>query len=167
MRPSLRRFALTIHITISVSWIGAGFAYLILGIVAVTTQYTQTIRATWSAMELIGWFAIVPLAVGSLLTGLAMSLGSKWGLARHYWTLISFILTVFATIILLFHMRDVSDLATVAQTANSTELVALGGDLAHSSLGLVTVLIIQILNVYKPRGLTRYGWRKQQAHRKQ
>ena len=161
MSPSLRKFVLTVHITVSVGWIGAVVAYLTLGVAAVNSQDTQTVRAAWTAMKLTGWFAIVPLALASLLTGLVMSLGTKWGLFQHYWTLISFLLTVFATVILLLHMPDVSFLAEVAQEAKGARLAALGGDLFHPGLGLVVLLVIQVLNVYKPRGLTRYGWRKQ------
>lgn len=122
-------------------------------------------RAAWTAMELIGWFAIVPLALASLLTGLIMSLGTKWGLFRHYWTLISLVLTVLATSVLLLHMPDVSFLADVAQEAEGARLVGLGGDLFHSGLGLVVLLVIQVLNVYKPPGMTPYGWRKQHEQR--
>lgn len=165
MRPSLRKFALTVHVTFSVGWIGGVFAYLTLGVAAVTSQDTQTVRAAWTAMELTGWFAIVPLALASLLTGLVMSLGTKWGLFRHYWTVISFVLTVLATVILLLHMPDVSFLADIAQEAEGDRLNELGGDLLHPGLGLVVVLVIQVLNVYKPRGLTRYGWRKQHEQR--
>jgi hypothetical protein len=95
------------------------------------------------------------------MTGLIMSLGTKWGLFQHYWTLISFVLTVFATIVLLLHMPDVSYLANVAQEAEGDRLAALGGDLFHPGIGLLVLLVIQALNIYKPRGLTRYGWRKQ------
>jgi hypothetical protein len=165
MRPSLRKFALTTHVTFSVGWIGGVVVYLTLGVAAVTSQDTQTVRAAWTAMELTGWFAIVPMALASLLTGLVMSLGTKWGLFRHYWTLISFVLTVLATVVLLLHMRDVSFLAAVAQEAEGARLEELGGDLLHPGLGLVVLLVIQVLNVYKPRGLTRYGWRKQQEQR--
>ena len=38
----------------------------------------------------------------------------------------------------------------------------LGGELFHAGGGLLVLLVVQVLNVYKPRGLTRYGWRKQQ-----
>ena len=165
MTPQFRKFALTTHVTFSVGWIGAVVAYLTLGVAAVTSQDTQTVRAAWTAMELIGWFALVPLALASLLTGLVMSLGTKWGLFRHYWTLISFVLTVFATVVLLLHMPDVSFLADVAQEAEGARLDGLGGDLFHPGLGLVVLLVIQVLNVYKPRGITPYGWRKQQEER--
>jgi hypothetical protein len=30
----------------------------------------------------------------------------------------------------------------------------------------VVLLLIAVLNVYKPRGMTRYGWRKQQEQRR-
>jgi hypothetical protein len=76
------------------------------------------------------------------------------------------VLTVFATAILLLHMPTVSSLAEVARQADDAALQRLGGDLFHPGLGLVVLLTITVLNVYKPRGLTRYGWRKQQEQRR-
>jgi len=80
MAPGLRKFVLTVHLTSSVGWIGAVVAYLALGVSAVTSQDAQTVRAAWIAMEVTGWFVIVPLALAALLTGLVMSLGTPWGL---------------------------------------------------------------------------------------
>ncbi len=37
--------------------------------------------------------------------------------------------------------------------------------LLHSVLALLLLLVITILAVYKPRGMTPYGWRKQQEER--
>ncbi len=123
-------------------------------------------RAAWIAMELTGWFVIVPLALAALLTGLVMSLGTPWGLFRHYWVLITFVLTILSTVVLLLHMPTVSAMADVARETDSANLSGLGGDLLHPGLGLVVLLVIQVLNVYKPRGLTPYGWRKQQEERR-
>ena len=112
-----------------------------------------------------GWYVIVPLALAALLTGLVMALGTPWGLFRHYWVLITFVLTVFATVILLLHMPTVSSLADVAREADGATLGGLGGDLLHAGGGLLVLLVITVLNVYKPRGLTPYGWRKQHERR--
>ncbi len=161
MPPRVRKFALAAHLIFSVGWIGAVVAYLVLGISTLTRQDAQTVRAAWIAMELTGWFAIVPLAVASLLTGLVMSLGTAWGLFRHYWVLITLVLTLFSTAILLLHMPTVSSLADMARQADGAHLVGMGGDLFHAVGGLLVLLVITVLNVYKPRGLTRYGWRKQ------
>ena len=165
MTPGLRKFALTVHLTFSVGWIGAVVAYLALGVSAVTSQDMQTVRGAWIAMELTGWFAIVPLALASLLTGLVMSLGTPWGLVRHYWVLITLALTILCTVILLLHMPTVSHLAGMARQADGAQLRELGGDLLHPGIGLLVLLVITVLNVYKPRGMTPYGWRKQQEER--
>ena len=92
-----------------------------------------------------------------------MSLGTRWGLFRHYWTLISLLLAVFATIVLLLETRTISSLVARATdpTTSSDELRALGSTLVHSIGGTVVLLVNMWLNVYKPRGMTRYGWRKQ------
>ena len=162
MTPGVRKLVLSAHLTFSVGWIGAVIAYLALGVAAVTTTDKQTIRAAWTAMELTGWYVIVPLALASLITGVVMALATKWGLFRHYWVVISFVLTLFATAVLLLHMQTVSSTAEVAQQVDGAALEALGGDLAHPGIGLVVLLVIQVLNLYKPQGMTRYGWRKQQ-----
>lgn len=164
MNPGLRKFTLSVHLTFSVGWIGAVFVYLALGVAALTSPQVQTVRAAWTAMELTGWYVIVPMAIASWLTGIVMALGTKWGLFRHYWVLISFLLTTLAAIVLVLHMPDVSVMAATAQGVEGADLEALGGDLLHPGLGLMVLLLVQILNLYKPQGLTPYGWRKQQQH---
>src|SRR5215204_5467233 len=126
MPPGLRKFALAAHLIVSVGWIGAVIGYLALGVAAVTSQDAQTVRAAWIAMELTGWFAIVPLALAALLTGLVMSLGTPWGLFRHYWVLITLALTMLSTAVLLLHMPDVSAQADLAREADGTGLHGLG-----------------------------------------
>lgn len=169
MSPGLRKVALIVHITSSVGWIGAVVAYLALVVAAMNGQDAQTLRAAWIAMEMIGWFAIVPLSLVSLLTGLVMALGTKWGLFRHYWVLFSLALTTFATVVLLQHMQTVSFFAGVAAEVDSADVgglrSGLQGELLHAGVGLLVLLVIQVLNVYKPRGMTPYGWRKQQEQR--
>jgi hypothetical protein len=79
--------------------------------------------------------------------------------------LISFVLSIFSTAVLLLRMPTVDSMADVGQEAEGARLEALGGDLLHPGIGLVVLLVIQTLNVYKPPGMTRYGWRKQQQQR--
>src|SRR5918997_499176 len=168
MTPRLRKLALASHITLAVGWIGAVAGYIALDITVATSQDAQTLRAAYLAMELIAWYVIVPLALASLLTGLVMSLGTKWGLFRHYWVLISLLLTVIATVVLLVETQTIGYFADSAadQATSNDDLRALGNTLVHSVGGTVVLLVILVLNVYKPRGMTRYGWRKQQRERR-
>ena len=166
MTPRVRKFVLTAHVTCTVGWLGAVLAYLALAVAALTIQDAQTVRAAWIAMELTGWFVIVPLALASLLIGLVQSLGTPWGLFCHYWVLVKFLLTVFATTILLLHMPTVSYFAGVAAETDSASLGGLRGELLHAAGGLLVLLVTTTLSVYKPRGMTRYGRRKQHEQRK-
>lgn len=169
MAPGLRKFALTAHLTSSVGWIGTVAAYLTLDVAVTAGQNPQTLRASYVAMELITSWAIVPLALASLLTGLVVSLGTKWGLFRHYWVVISLLLTIVAVLVLLSETRTIGYLAGVAAdpTTASDDLRALPNTLVHSGGGLLVLLVITVLNVYKPRGMTRYGQRKQRREQEQ
>lgn len=168
MSPALRKFALAVHLTVSVGWIGAVAGYLALDVTVATSQDPQMLRAAWIAMGMIALWIIVPLAVASLLTGLVMALGTKWGLIRHWWVLISFLLTVVATVVLLSETRVISRSAALAadSVTSTAQLVGLPSTLPHSIGGLVVLLVIQVLNVHKPQGMTPYGWRKQQGERR-
>jgi len=163
MTPGLRKFVLTAHITFSVGWLGAVAVFLAHAIAGLTSQDDQIVRAAYLAMNLSVWFVIVPSNAGALVTGLVQSLGTQWGLFKHYWVLVKFLLTVAGTILLLVHTQPIDYIAEVVseRTISSTELVGLRiqlvGDAAAAFLLLLTTTII---SVYKPWGLTSYGVRK-------
>jgi hypothetical protein len=164
MSPGVRRFALTVHVTCSVGWLGAVAGFLALALTGLNSQNGQLVRAAYLGMELTGWFVIVPLSFASLLTGLIQSLGTHWGLFRHYWVLIKLLMASFATALLLVHMRPISHVAGVAArtTLSTTDLHGLRVQLvADAGAAIAALLVTTTLSVYKPRGLTRYGWRKQ------
>ncbi|HLM22691.1 MAG TPA: DUF2269 family protein [Propionibacteriaceae bacterium] len=168
MTPRLRKLVLAVHITLAVGWIGAVAGYITLDVTAATSQDAQTLRAAYLGMELIAWYVIVPLALASLLSGLIMSLGTRRGLFRNYWVLISLLLTIIATVVLLVETQTISYFAEIAAdpTTSNDDLRSLGSTLVHSVGGTVVLLVILVLNVYKPRGMTRYGWRKQDEQRR-
>lgn len=163
MTPALRKFGLTAHVSSSVGWFGSVGAFLALAVSGLTSQDAQLVRAVYLAMNLIGWSVIVPLSLASLVTGVVQSLGTPWGLFRHYWVVIKLLITVFATVLLLIHMQPVGHLARVVATTTlaSGELAGLRIQLvADAGAALVALLVAATLSVYKPRGLTRYGFRK-------
>jgi len=164
MAPALRKLALAIHLSTSVGWIGAVVAYLALDVTVATSGDPSAVRAAWVGMGLIASWALIPLAIASLVTGLIMALGTKWGLFRHWWVLISLGLTVGAAGVLLSESRVIADSAAMAgdPATSATQLLAMPGTLPHSVGGLIVLLAVQVLNVYKPQGLTPYGWRKLQ-----
>ena len=169
MPPRLRKFALTAHVTSSVGWLGAVVVFPALAIVGLTSQDAQTVRGAYLVMEPAAGHVLVPLAVASLLTGLVQSLGTAWGLFRHYWVLFKLLINVFATVVLLIYMETFSIMARMAAdpTLSTADIRALGtSPRFHAIFALVLLLVATVLAVYKPKGMTRYGWRKQQEQRR-
>ena len=164
MGPSLRKLALTVHITSSVGWFGAVAAFLVLAIAGLTSHDLQLVRAAYLAMELVGWFIIVPLSFASLFTGLVQALGTTWGLFRHWWVVIKLVMTILATIVLLVHMQPIGHLADIVAAA-----ALAGGELrglriqliADAGAAVIVLLVATTLSIYKPRGITPYGWRRE------
>lgn len=160
MKPSLRKFLLTAHIVSSVGWLGAVAAFLVLAVAGIFGQDAQRVRSAYLAMELIGWFVIVPCSLAALLTGIVQSLGTKWGLFRHYWILVKFLLTVVSILILFGFTRTLNELGNLAtNTSLSVDRLRLlsQSPVLHSGGGLLVLLVATILSVYKPWGLTNYG----------
>ncbi len=168
LSPPLRKLVLAIHLTCSVGWLGAVVAYLALDLTVATSGDPGLVRASWIAMGMVVSSVIVPLALASVATGLVITLGTKWGLFRHWWVLISFVLTVLATLVLLSEAGLVSSMAALASSPAAPDDQVLGAPptLLHSIGGLVVLVVIQVLNVYKPQGLTPYGRRKQEELRR-
>ena len=166
MRPGVRRAALVGHVTSSVGWLGAVAAFLALAVAALHTADDARMRALYVAMEVLGWAVLVPLAATSLLSGVVQSLGTPWGLFRHWWVIVKLLITVVATGILLAYTSTLSLLADAArERGGSVGLLPSTSPVLHSGAALLVLLAAAALSVYKPRGLTRHGWRVQQAAR--
>ncbi|MFF0450096.1 hypothetical protein ACFYT4_27525 [Streptomyces sp. NPDC004609] len=160
--PALRKLALTAHVTASVGWLGAVAVFLVLTVAGLRGADPGTARAVYPALGLTGRYVVVPLCLASLVTGAVMSLGTPWGLARHYWVLVKLWISVPATVVLLAHMRPVGRLADAAAGG-----AVLGPDLhglrtrlvAQAAAALAVLLAATALSVVKPAGLTRHGQR--------
>jgi len=165
MSSRVRKFALTAHIVSSVGWLGAVAVFLALAIAGLTSEDGGTVRAVYVAMESIGWYVLVPLSLASLITGLIQSLATHWGLFQHYWTVLKLVINLVASIVLLLYMQTLGHLAGVAAetTSSGTDLGGLrsASPVLHAAAALLLLLVAATLSVYKPRGRTRYGWRKQ------
>lgn len=164
LAPVARKILLTLHIAVSVGWMGAAAAYVTLNVPALTEGDEQAVRAAYLMMPIVFVYALVPLAVATVVTGVALALGSKWGLFQHYWVTVSLGVTLFAAAILVLHLPAVNDQAAIAADRHG-DVFALGGDLFHSVGGFVVLSVPLVLNVVKPRGLTRRGWRMQEGRR--
>ena len=161
MGPRLRRAALAAHVTTSVGWFGAVLVFLAVALIGLSARDPLAVRGAYVLMEQASWLVLVPLACASLVTGVVQSLGTSWGLFRHYWVLFKLVLTVLATLVLLAYLPTFELMArTAADPGADLAAVRNASPVLHAGAALLVLLAATVLAVHKPRGLTRYGWRK-------
>lgn len=165
LSPRLRKINLTAHVASSVGWLGAVVGFLVLSVVGLTSQEPQVVRSCYVAMNIVGWSVNVPLSFAALLTGLAQSLGTHWGLFRHYWVLIKLTLTLAATALLLLHQFTAVEEAAHRVSEAGAITVPMVGRLGtqlvvDAGLAILILLVNTVLSVFKPWGRTPYGRRK-------
>lgn len=168
MSPAVRKAALLLHVGASVGWLGAISAFVALVVFAFGSNDTTTVRSCYVAADVITRLAIVPLCFAALLTGLVQSLGTAWGLVRNYWVIAKLLLTLAGTGLLLLHTGPIAHLAEAARDPAFTAEKYRGLQaqlIADGTAAIVLLLITTGLSIYKPTGLTPYGWRMQRQAR--
>ena len=155
-----RRLALTAHVILSVGWIGVEASLLTLAVLALTTGDEATVRAAYRATGLIGGAFIAPASFGSLLTGVLLSVGTRWGLVRYYWVAVKLVIGVVLTIgtnaVLATFLRMAAERAAHLDPLGELGQRVLDGSVVSTSL----LLVATVLSIYKPWGRTRYGMRQ-------
>jgi hypothetical protein len=161
-RPRQRNLLLTLHITVAVAALGVDAALLILGITGLVSSDANVIRASYVTMDLLVPAALLPLALGALLTGILVALRTRWGLVRHYWVLAKLVLTIVAATAATLSLRPALDEA--AATALALPLDELRGAgigpagvavTVAPAVALLILITAVVLAVYKPWGQTR------------
>ncbi|MEU2211136.1 DUF2269 domain-containing protein [Streptomyces hygroscopicus] len=156
-RP-VRRGLLVVHVVVSVGWLGLTLGMLALGITGAVADSAEEAGAVYRSMNVLGDWLLIPLSLLSLTSGIVLSLGTPWGLARHRWVYVKFWLTLITTAATAFALRARIDAAMADVVAGrpvgpTTDLI-----LAPSvSLGIYAFLTAT--SVIKPWGLTARGRR--------
>ncbi|MFG2195587.1 DUF2269 domain-containing protein [Streptomyces sp. NPDC048639] len=163
-RPA-RRALLVVHVGVSVGWLGLTVGLLALGITAAITGSAETAEASYRSMQVFGDWLILPIAVLSLVSGLVLSLGTRWGLARYRWVCTKFWLTLVATAATAFSLRPAIDDAARA-VASAEPVGAAATDLVVApSVATALYVFVTAISVLKPWGLTRRGRRARDTGR--
>ena len=92
--PRWRNMLLTIHIAVAVGVLGTDIVLLTLGITGLASPDPELIRAGYLAMGLLADAVLLPPALAAPITAILLALGTRWGLARHWWVTVKLVLTI-------------------------------------------------------------------------
>jgi hypothetical protein len=104
-----RNLVLTIHIVVSVGLLGDSAGVLAVAIRRALSDDPAVVEASH---DLLGTFALffgIPLSFLALLTGIALGLGTPWGVLRHRWVVGKLLLIVSVIVVGATVLRPVLD----------------------------------------------------------
>jgi hypothetical protein len=166
MRRATRRLMLTLHIAVSVGWLGLDLGMLALGLTGLGSDDPETVRAAYRAMAVLADAVIIPISLLTLLTGVLLGLGTTWGLLRYWWVLVKLGITVGAALASLLALRStIHHAVALLPAAGPVDVGAAAASLvAAPSVALCLYTAATVLSVYKPWG--RRGQRRSAAQRR-
>lgn len=156
-RPT-RRALLVVHVCAAASWLGVTLGLLALALNASTSKSLATTESSVQSMKVFTDWLVLPSALLTFVTGVVLSLGTAWGLARHRWVLTKLLLTAATTTASVFALRPgVNEAAEI--TSGGGSLNAPLDLVMGPAVSLCAYLLMMALSVLKPWGLTRRGRR--------
>ncbi|RKT56718.1 DUF2269 domain-containing protein [Saccharothrix australiensis] len=150
LQPTARKSVLLLHVVSSVGWLGVTVGDLVLAVAAFDRP------ELYRAMALLGDRVVLPMGLVALVSGVVVSVGTRWGLVKYRWVLVKFVLTVIAVVATAFALR--SGLHRAADGAATGDVGGAGVDvLVASCVSLAIYTVNTALSVFKPWGRTRWG----------
>jgi hypothetical protein len=137
----LHKALLATHVLTAVGWFGAAVMVALCGVVGSADGEIALYELIRTSL----WLT-VPLGLGAAVTGVLLSLTTKWGLARYWWVVLKELGTVavIATDVLVVG----PEMAEAVDTSTATALP--GPVFAHC----VVLALATILSIAKPRART-------------
>lgn len=156
---SLRTPLLVAHIASSVGFLGAVAVFFCLAVAGFVASDGRLVNASYAVMPQVTWVVIVPLGAASLAVGVLQSALSPWGLFRHYWVIVKLAMTVVILGVLMVQTPTIDGLgeAGLRSAVADVDWALRFSVLLHSGVGLIALLVVLILSVVKPQGLTGWG----------
>lgn len=157
LRPATRKTALGVHLVTAGAWIGMDVILGVLVFTALSSGDVGTVAAAYQVLPMLFWPLLV-MAVGCLVSGVALGMSSRWGLLRYRWVAVKLALNVLLVVLVLFALAPGLDEAAAAGrrlAAGGAIGVDLGG-LVYPPIVSTTLLVVAtVLSVAKPWGRMR------------
>jgi hypothetical protein len=161
-----RQLLVFAHVALSLGWMGAGAANVVLAMTAGYTATPEVRRVCYHMIERIDAYLVIPGAFGALVSGLVLSAVTPWGLTRYWWVLVKLVLTVAVIVYSTFGVGAWVEQSILATTAADVES-PVAGPLAYGALlNIVAFLLMTWVSVAKPWGTTPWAADRKRAGRR-
>ena len=159
-----RRTVLVLHILCGVGWMGADVLLAILVLTGRLSDDGATVAAAYTAVRLVIPPAVPVLAVGMLLTGVLLGLGTKWGLVQWWWVTVKLAIGVVLTLLVFVALVPGALGIPTGLTGTADQVRAAVGRAGEDLLfppfvSFAALAVALVLSVVKPWKRTRWARR--------
>lgn len=153
-----RKAVLTVHIGSAGVWLGMDLTFGVLLCTAMLTDNRTTAATAYQVLEMVAIYPMLTAGVLTLITGVILGIGSKYGLFRYWWVAVKLAINVLFVGLIIFALgpsvRGVSESGRMLAVDPTT--VVPYEDLLGPLIVAPTLLVIaMVLSVFKPWGRIR------------
>jgi hypothetical protein len=140
--------------------IGSAASVLVLALLAAASDQPAQANIVYASLRTLIHVVVIPLSLTALLSGIAIGVGTHWGVLRHRWVSakLGLVLASMLTGVLVMRpwtteLMDVTSALTLADTSSiRTTQWALAG---AAALNILFATTSSILSIFKPGGRVR------------
>jgi hypothetical protein len=152
LRGRAHQAVLCAHILTSVGWFGIALAVAGAALLASATSDVTLPPVLYRTIQTAPWLS-VPVGLASFATGVALGMGTTFGLVRHWWVVAKIAI---AGAVVVTDAVLVGRVAHDALVSGRAPTPLFGSTIAH----VVMLGVATFLSVFKPRGRTPWGRRR-------
>lgn len=150
-----RQALLTAHIVLSVGLLGDSAGFLAVAIRAASSDDPLAVQESVEVLNMFSLVFGIPLSVGTLLTGVALGVGTRWGVFRYPWVTAKLLLVLSVMLVGSFVIGP------AVKTMLDGTGDATGRLIAAGSYDVLALTVATGLSVFKPGRRFRRAGRTQ------
>lgn len=156
LRRRAHKLTLTAHVATSVGWLGGAYATVVLAITAAVTGDRALQHDSYVLMGVFDYAVVLPLAVASLVTGVLLGLGTKWGVVRYLWVRVKLLATIGVVLAAMALRHGEIVEAIDASERGGQAMAGIGSGMVVSTV-MPTLIItaLTVLSTFKPWGRSK------------
>ncbi|MFL6517274.1 MAG: hypothetical protein ACJ8GL_04280 [Bacillus sp. (in: firmicutes)] len=150
-----KNWLLILHILFAAIMLGNMVVFLIFSITAAASNDKSVIYACYQAMNILSGTSVRASTIGTTVTGVLLSIWTKWGLFKFYWIIVKEGLTLLLIGLNIWAMYAWT-LQAVSGINESEELETISFVQAELWTGIIfqiiSLLLMYVISVFKPWG---------------
>lgn len=154
-----KNWLLSLHLLFIVAWMGGAMCMLVLGIYGLNVEEGERLAFTYEIMHVVDEAMLKYSALGTLFTGVLLSVKTHWGLTKHYWIIVKEVVTAGLILLGIFGLSNwlgesvlISGAEKAAALQNDDFVLNSRRLVGGAAINIVWMFVLIAISYFKPWG---------------